>query len=69
MESLLNELGNMTDETFSYHVNQEKNDFSNWVRDIIEDVKLAKDIAKIKNRQEAIKVVNERISLLKSSAG
>jgi hypothetical protein len=32
----------MRDEVFSYHVNDVKNDFSNWIRDVYNDDKLAK---------------------------
>ena len=50
MKELTEALTTMTDETFAYHSNAEKKDFSNWVRDIIGDEKLAKDLEKATSR-------------------
>ena len=33
----------MTDETFAFHSTEDNSDFSNWVRDVIRDEKLAED--------------------------
>ncbi|MFH1382293.1 MAG: hypothetical protein ABIH70_05305 [Chloroflexota bacterium] len=54
----------MSDETFAGHCNQEKCDFSNWVRDVIGDQKLARDLAKVKSKVEAAKAVSDRIATL-----
>lgn len=54
MRDLLNELFSMNDDAFSYHFNKEKNDFRSWVRDVIGDEKLARDLDKAKNRFEAV---------------
>ena len=51
----------MRDEQFKYHVNKEKNDFWNWVRNIIEDKKLARDIEKVKTKKTMIKKIKSRI--------
>ncbi len=59
----------MTDETFSFHSNQEKNDFSNWVRDIIKDEGLSQDLIKSQNRTQAAKRVMARVSLLSKKLG
>ena len=37
-------------EVFEYHVNTEKNDFSNWVKDIINEEGLAKELLNIKSK-------------------
>ena len=66
----LRELGsafaNMESEVFVHHVTSEKNDFNNWVRDIIGDAKLAKDLGKSMNSQQAAKAVSARITFLES---
>jgi hypothetical protein len=64
MKELGEALANMTDETFAYHSNEEKKDFSNWVRDIIKDEKLARDLEKSLSRTQAAKSVAERIAFL-----
>jgi len=66
MQELGEALTTMNDEAFAYHSNSEKSDFSNWVRDIIRDEKLARDIGKSQNRGEAAKAVAERIAFLSS---
>jgi hypothetical protein len=53
----------MSDETYAYHSNLEKQDFSNWVRDIIEDEWLAEELARATNRLEAAICVSARITL------
>ena len=62
-------LEQMSDETFSYHSNETKTDFSNWVNDVIGDQKLAKDLLKSATPVHAAKNVAARIKLLKTRAG
>lgn len=65
LADLAEALKGMSDDTFKHHVNKEKNDFCNWIRDIIKDDKLAKDLAKSKNKISAYKNVQARLSTLK----
>lgn len=64
MKELRQALDTMTDEAFAYHSNEEKRDFSNWVRDVIGDAKLARDLARSLNRTQAAKRVAERVAFL-----
>jgi len=64
MKELGAALKTMTDETYAVHANTEKNDFTNWVRDIIKDERLAKDLQKVPNQTQAAKVVASRMALL-----
>ena len=64
MQELKDALAGMTEDTFVYHSNAEKKDFSNWVRDIIGDEKLAKDLEKAANRAQAARQVTSRVSIL-----
>ena len=66
MSELGEALASMSDETFTFHSNSEKNDFANWVRDIIGDGKLARDLARSQNRAQAAKKVAERVDFLKA---
>jgi alpha-amylase len=54
-------LKDMSDETFRYHVNDHKNDFSNWIKDVIGDSTLARNLLNVKDRKKAEKLVNKRI--------
>ena len=69
LEELENALSDMPNETYGHHVSEEKNDFSTWVRDIIEDEKLANDLKKAVTKEQAAKAVSSRISLLGSKLG
>jgi hypothetical protein len=64
MKELGNDLNSMADETYVFHANTEKNDFTNWVRDVIKDDVLAKDLQKATNRTQAAKRVAGRIAIL-----
>lgn len=57
-------LSNMDDETYTYHANGYKNDFTNWVKDVIGDQELAKDLATAMSHWDASKKVNIRIGYL-----
>ncbi|MDD4860337.1 MAG: hypothetical protein PHR56_09095 [Dehalococcoidales bacterium] len=59
-------LREMPDDTYQYHANDEKNDFSNWVREVIGDEKLALDLRRARSRNEAARLVGGRIAFLKS---
>ena len=69
VEELANVLPDMSDETFHHHVNNEKNDFSNWVRDVIGDQKLANDVLSSKNKESVLKKVRNRLNSLRKKAG
>ena len=64
MKELGNDLNSMADEIYVFHVNTEKNDFAKWVRDVIKDDILAKDLQKATNRTQAANRVNSRIAIL-----
>jgi hypothetical protein len=66
MEDLKDALAAMTDQTFAFHSNEVKKDFSNWVREVIGDEKLAKDLEKASNREQAARIAEERYTILKN---
>jgi hypothetical protein len=60
LEELVDGLEQMGDETYIYHCNEEKNDFSTWILDVIGDEDLAGDLKSAKTRQQAGKQVKQR---------
>ena len=66
---LANTLPDMNDETYSHHVNKEKNDFSRWINDIIGDQQLANELLSSKNKESAVKKIRNRLNSLKKKAG
>lgn len=57
-------LNYMKDEVFKHHVNEEKNDIANWVRDVLKDNKLADSIKRIMRKDRVLDRINERIKQL-----
>lgn len=57
-------LKEMSDDTFRYHVNENKNDFYKWVGEVIGDDKLAQDLLRNTSRLQAARAVGTRISTL-----
>jgi len=61
-------LPRMSDQTFCYHCNDERKDFSKWIRDVVGDEKLAQTLETAQDRERAAKILEERCSLLASKA-
>ncbi|MBL7056422.1 hypothetical protein ISS07_05910 [Candidatus Woesearchaeota archaeon] len=59
-------LENMDDTAFHSHVHNGRNDFANWVRDVIKDITLAEKIKKVHDRKSAFKIVWHRVEQLGS---
>lgn len=49
---LVNQLGNVDEDTFRYHVNQYKNDFGKWIRDVFDYPELAEVIEKANSKTD-----------------
>jgi outer membrane protein assembly factor BamA len=64
MKELAKGLVTMSDEVFAHHANLERNDFSNWVRDVIKDEKLANDLASATSKVQAAGYVTARVAFL-----
>jgi len=57
-------LAHMSEESYKDHVTPLKNDFSNWIRHVFGDEKLANDLTGITTSDEAAKVLKDRIAWL-----
>ncbi|MCD6589857.1 hypothetical protein J7K74_01570 [Candidatus Woesearchaeota archaeon] len=62
LKELLEKLRVMSDEEFFLYVNENKNDFSNWIRDVLGEETLAREIYHIRDRKEIIKKIELYIS-------
>lgn len=54
-------LEEMSDDSYGYHANLEKNDFSNWVKHVLKESKLASSLRRTKSRLEASNLVKRRL--------
>lgn len=62
---LADALESMTDEVFSCHANESKNDFANWIKECIQDAALAEALLTAKSKKDTIKKVKDRITEIK----
>ncbi|GIU69269.1 MAG: acetate kinase [Candidatus Woesearchaeota archaeon] len=64
LEELISVLKNIDKETFEYHVNKEKNDFSNWIRYVFKLKKLSDSIFDFtySERDEIIKAIQKHLN-------
>jgi hypothetical protein len=66
LRDLARAVASMDDALFSYHVNAQKNDFANWVADVIGDHKLARELWETRNAATATHRLAERVAFLES---
>jgi hypothetical protein len=57
-------LAHMEDNSFRYHANQYKNDFSKWIRDTVGDEKLARHLNRTSDRKQTLRELSSRIAFL-----
>jgi len=69
LDELKDALEQMTEETFRFHSSENKTDFSNWVKDVIGDEKLSRDLLKSTTKEQSTRVVAERVRWLKGKLG
>jgi len=65
LDELESAFAGMSDETFGYHSGGERSDFRNWVRDVVGDDKLARDLDRSRSREQAGRAVVQRIAFLR----
>ena len=64
MRDLGKTLAHMPEDSFRYHANQNKNDFSRWVKETLGDEKLARGLNRASDKNQALKELASRISFL-----
>ena len=64
LDELAVALNLMDRETFEYHVNNDKNDFSNWVDAIINEKTLAKELLDIKSKNASAERIRKYMNKL-----
>lgn len=57
-------LNTMDNDTFSFHVNNDKNDFASWVLDVMKNDELSKTMEGAKTKEEAQLVLLREAALL-----
>lgn len=68
IEELANTLPQIADESYSHHVNKDKNDFGTWIKEVIGDSRLADELFSSRSKDSAIKKIRSRVNALKKKA-
>ncbi len=59
----------MPEDVFTFHVNDQKNDFANWIADVIGDRSLARELWQTKNPATTMQRLADRVAFLESRRG
>jgi hypothetical protein len=51
----------MSDESFSHHVSETKNDFAAWVKDVLHDEELSNKLIGVSDKHKALQLVKHRL--------
>jgi hypothetical protein len=55
---LSSSLKKMTEDIYYFHVNENKNDFSNWIFSVFNDITLANEVRKAHRKEDTIKILD-----------
>ncbi|MBN1152663.1 MAG: hypothetical protein JXA58_05570 [Dehalococcoidia bacterium] len=69
LRDLTRAVGSMRDDVFTYHVNENKNDFASWVADVIGDHALARELWETRSPATTTRRLAERLAFLESRRG
>lgn len=61
LAEMIHKIRLMNDDWFSHYVNENKNDFANWVRYCLNNDFLADELVLVKNKQEMIKILEDHL--------
>jgi len=59
LAELIDQLANINEELFNYHVQEKNNDFANWIRDVFGAKELARRISMSRSPQGMLKSINK----------
>lgn len=59
---LRNMIAEMTEHDFKHHVSEERNDFANWIRDILHNDHLADRLQRVKSKGHTFELLNDEIT-------
>jgi hypothetical protein len=62
LQELADALDIMTQETFSHHVSETKNDFAVWLHDILGETELSQQIRGVQDKQKMAEIVKTRLT-------
>lgn len=63
LDDLLGYLKTASDGSFYHHVNSEKNDFANWIKEVLKKDSLSEEIRKMNSRGDFVKAIEAGLGL------
>ena len=69
LRDLARAVSSMPEDVFTFHVNDQKNDFANWIADVIGDRSLARELWQTKNPATTMQRLADRVAFLESRRG
>ncbi|MEK6947449.1 MAG: DUF5752 family protein [Nanoarchaeota archaeon] len=67
LQEMADTLSYMKNETFKHHVNEEKNDIANWVKDVLRDEELADEIKRFTSKEKILRKIKNEIKFLEKN--
>jgi len=64
-DELLQSVSLMDDDVFGKYVNNQKNDFCNWIRDVFLDVRMAEKLSKARKVKDFLKIAKQQLGIKK----
>lgn len=61
LKELAQDIGEMEDYVFGHHVNDHRNDFVNWIKDVFKDLELAEKVSNHKDKKKIQLVLYEHL--------
>lgn len=62
LADLRDAFASMSEETYSHHVTQERNDFADWVALVLLDAKCAQDLRRARSVADSLDIVTKRLA-------
>lgn len=69
LEEFAEGMTQIDDDIFRYHASGQKNDFARWVREVIGDSVLARELSSVGSREKATGMIRRRVDELMRIAG
>ena len=67
LSELAQKLMAIDNDTFSHHVNEYKNDFADWIRDVFDDQELAHSLEGEMDQKKYVKIIRDRLKQLEKA--
>lgn len=61
LQEMLNWINDSNDDAFFHHVNSQRNDFSGWVKEVLKDSPLSKQLKQNQSKEQMVEIIEKRL--------